>query len=559
MTILPLFLSTAACLCALASSPAQTVGGNGLDWFRAWTGPSSGGEFGSSVAGAGDVNGDGFEDVIIGEPFATVSGNYRAGSVWVYSTADGSLLHEFHGPGYKTMLGRSVAGVGDLDQDGFDDILVGMAGDTSSPYTNGAARVYSGRNGSILHEWIGPTDNCKFGYAVASAGDLDLDGVNDVLVGAPHTQVGSLVSAGSAFLLSGATGTLIQVWQGTRTAGLLGYSVASMEDLNGDLLPEILVGEPGNAWIQGRAFMYSGPTPIALHTFQANTSDDNFGMDIAPAGDVDQDGIADVIIGSPVDNNAIVTHAFVYSGSSGALLADIRSADPDDKFGFAVCGVGDIDEDGFDDVAVGAPEAGFTNTGTVSIYSVQKQQFLYTMSKPAHHGRFGHSISQVGDNYADGFAEFVVGSPTYEINGTNAVGKVTMGGNNPNLFSHTKEVSVSLGGRVQFDLKFPSWCAHNQYMILMSALGDGPTNFGVDVPLTMDKLLGDNVAGVYHVPSFHMHGVLDQIGTATGWIDIPAAHPGLQPGASFWVAAIAIRPLERPRHSSKSIRVDIVP
>lgn len=185
-------LTLAVLLPLAAFVPAQdTV--NSFEKRHTFDGPGIYADMGRSVAGAGDVNRDGYDDLIVGAPSASPGGMYAAGSCFVYSGKDGNLLWQFDGPAARTRLGTSVSGAGDVDDDGYPDVIVGLPP---------KAHVYSGSDGSQLWE-LSILQGGSLGWSVSGAGDANGDGNDDVIVGAPSVRVGADEDAGSAIVYSG--------------------------------------------------------------------------------------------------------------------------------------------------------------------------------------------------------------------------------------------------------------------------------------------------------------------------------------------------------------------
>jgi hypothetical protein len=151
--------------------------------------------FGAAVAGAGDVDLDGLDDVIAGAPDAQLG----AGQVVIHSGAAGAVIRTLNGAPPSDHLGASIATVGDFDLEGHPDHLIGAPGAGGGA---GAARIYSGQSGSVLFSFSHPTAGANFGYAVSAGKDVNNDGVTDVLVALPFSSPGGLLAAGETRVYS---------------------------------------------------------------------------------------------------------------------------------------------------------------------------------------------------------------------------------------------------------------------------------------------------------------------------------------------------------------------
>lgn len=258
-------------------------------------------DFGSAIAGLGDVNGDGIPDLAIGAESALDA----RGEVTVHSGADGTLLYSRHGTTSR-YFGNSLAALPDLDGDGVSELLVGARG---SPTFLGAAFVLSGATGDRILRFDGSYAEDRFGASVALLGDVDGDGVADLAVDAPG---GSLwYQTGAVSLFSGADGALLRV-----------------------------IAEPPG-----------------VHA--------SFGASVAGPGDVDGDGHADVLIGAPTYDVVVDSggRVYPYSGSDGALLLELGpESDEPEWFGHVVAPAGGVDGDGRPDLMVGAPNGGASSS-----------------------------------------------------------------------------------------------------------------------------------------------------------------------------------------------------
>ena len=191
-------------------------------------GAATGDEFGISVSGAGDVNGDGKAHFIGGAWAASPGGKNAAGSAYVYSGADGSLLYQKDGAATGDILGISVSGAGDVNRDGKSDFMVGAPGaDPGGRAGAGSVYVYSGADGSLLYQKDGAVAGDQLGSSVSTAGDVNGDGKTDFIVGAPNADPGGKADAGSVYVYSGADGSLIHQEDGAAAGDQFGGAVAS--------------------------------------------------------------------------------------------------------------------------------------------------------------------------------------------------------------------------------------------------------------------------------------------------------------------------------------------
>jgi hypothetical protein len=382
-------------------SDAQTITHVPLYTFH---GDSAGDEFGFSVSGAGDVNGDGLNDLVVGAV------GDRA--VRVISGSNGSLLHTFQGsPSDK--FGLSVSGAGDVNNDGHADIIF-SATDTDG---SGSARVHSGIDGSVIYTFEDDSPFDRFGESVGSAGDVNGDGYYDLIVGAALDDNNGLDS-GNARVLSGLDGSTLYTFDGNSAFDHFGNSVGSAGDVDGDGFADIIVGarlDDNNGSNSGSARVISGMDGSTLYTFNGNSAFDLFGESVNSAGDVNGDGLADLIVGSPgdSDNGFDVGSASVLSGADGSVLHRFNGDNASDNFGNSVSGAGDFNGDGLADLIVGAlrDDNNGSNSGSARIFSGIDGSTLYTFNGDTANDQFGTSVSNLGDVNGDGLADFAVGAP----------------------------------------------------------------------------------------------------------------------------------------------------
>ena len=310
---------------AVAPTFAQTITHVPLFTFDGGGSPSE--MFGASVSDAGDVNGDGFDDLIVGA-FGNANNGPDSGNARVFSGVDGSVLYNFYGDSILDRLGESVSGAGDVNGDGFDDLIVGVPFDDPNGGNSGSARVFSGADGSILYSFDGDSAGKFFGVSVSGAGDVNGDGFADLIVGAA-TDFDNGSDSGSARVFSGVNGAVLYNFDGDSAGDRFGTSVSGAGDVNDDGFDDLIVGAPNddnNGSRSGSARVFSGVDGSVLYTFDGDSGDHNFGISVSGAGDVNGDGVADFIVGanSGGANNGGYARLFVSQITTTVLLGDVN-------------------------------------------------------------------------------------------------------------------------------------------------------------------------------------------------------------------------------------------
>jgi hypothetical protein len=400
-------LSSCAALLLLAAlagaqSPAFTL-----------LGDADGDRFGGEVAGAADIDADGFPDLMAGAHWNDTNG-VHCGQIRVHAGPDGALLHEFLGDGFSDRLGVSCNSGGDVDGDGWPDVLGGAyQGDSGVGY----ARAFSGRTGDILHTWVGTEFIGQFAVSVCGPGDLDGDGLGEIVVGARRMDSSGGTDAGRVFVYRGGNWTAFHTWDGDGAFDEFGHDVADAGDIDGDGSSDVLVG----AWLDdlagvdaGSAQLRSGFTGAVLATLPGALPGDGFGWSVAGCGDVDGDGVPDVIVSAPHADPAGSSsgRAYVLSGANGATLHVFSGAVAADYLGYSVAGAGDVDSDGVPDLVVGVlrDDAGVSGGGSARLYSGATGSQLAALFGQSIADQFGKGVDAAGDSNGDGADDVVVGT-----------------------------------------------------------------------------------------------------------------------------------------------------
>jgi hypothetical protein len=302
--------------------------------------------FGFSVAGAGDIDGDGFGDVLVGSN-ANRNGEvalFRGGPNGIDPVAAATLTG---GPAF----GYAVSGAGDVDHDGFDDVVVGQ---WAADDDRGVVRLYRGSPDGLSTSGVelDPPVGGYFGWSVAGVGDVNGDGFADVAVGAWAAE-SAYVFAGSA---AGLVAAPLVTWTGAQ-GSQLGHAVAAAGDVDGDGAPDVLVSAPGAASLAGQVSVFLGgaaPADAPLVTWEGAGADAGFGEAIA-GGDLNDDGVVELLVGAPGlgDGSGSV---LAFHVDEGAAVEQVDGGEVDGRFGAAVAFLSD--REGGGDALIGAPGAG---------------------------------------------------------------------------------------------------------------------------------------------------------------------------------------------------------
>ncbi|MEQ6204688.1 Ig-like domain-containing protein [Sulfitobacter sp. HNIBRBA2951] len=498
------------------ASPNTDAFGNGIDLadldgsngFRI-NGIAGSDVSGQHVSNAGDVNGDGFDDIIIGARLADPGGEDASGQSYVVfgsaagfaadldlASLDGTNGFRLNGALQGNVSGQDVSAAGDINGDGIDDIVIGAPGLGFGAPNAGGAHVVLGTTAGFAADFdlvtldgsngfsvFGTTLNDLAGTAVSNAGDINGDGIDDLIIGAELADPGGVDAAGQAYVLFGASGGFaatqnVSALDGTNGFAIdgiaagdnVGSSVASAGDVNGDGIDDLVIGARGvnanGTNSAGAAYVVFGDTGgfsanLDLATLDGSngfvvngiTDFDSTGTSVSSAGDINGDGIDDLAIGAPAADpfgNPSAGEVYIVYGSTAGYAANLNlfALDANDGFvingvtgntGASVSGAGDVNGDGVDDVIVGAPFSsvvGSINFGQSYVVFGNNAGFGTNLNLADIDGTngfvingineqdlSGSSVSAAGDINGDGLDDLLIGAHYADPNGTANAGQ----------------------------------------------------------------------------------------------------------------------------------------
>ncbi len=383
---------------------------------------------GFAVADLGDLDGDGISDYAVGASNASYPGIPGRGRVTVHSGATGAVRLTLIGQRAGARFGWSIAGIGDVSGDGVPDFAVGSPFDDGNGFEAGRVDAFSGADGRRLWHVAGTSGwrsqgeirrhGSRLGMSIATVDDLDGDLVGEVVVGAPSAVEPSIAfELPRVWFLSGRTGTeWVRLWG----ADQWGYALTAVPDLDGDGRRELAVASPsashGPLVIAGMITVLSHAsmrtrTFVPYRSIPGTEAGDQLGRVMACPGDLDGDGVPELLChGLLEDEGFFVGHSVVEvrSLADGRLLRSTRRRSSASRFGSALAGLGDLNGDGVPEYAIAAPSGG--GNGQVEILDGATGSRLHLLAGSGGE-RLGYALASVGDVDGDGRRELLVGAP----------------------------------------------------------------------------------------------------------------------------------------------------
>jgi len=399
---------------------------------------------GTSVSSAGDVNGDGFDDIIIGAPYYS-NGESFEGAAFIYlgSTDGPSIIADFifESDQSESSFGLSVASAGDINGDGYDDILIGAPDFDNGESDEGVVFLHLGSPSgpSLTYDWMAESDQpyfTSFGKSVSSAGDINNDGFDDVIIGAPGFD-NPTINEGLVFAYYGSEDGLSTTpdWiaEQNQISSNFGFSVSEAGDVNGDSYDDIIIGAPyyDNGQVdEGAIFVYYGSaTGLSLDAIWVNESNQiysGYGNCVTQAGDINNDGFDDLLVAAYQFNNGLYHEgvAFLYLGTDSipSYTSDwfVESNDFGGVLGYLTGIAGaDINGNGFADIVAGswAYDNDQYDEGRVMVYyntdGILTSEPDWQKEGNIDSAFLGFSVANAGDVNGDGFEDVLIGAPLH--------------------------------------------------------------------------------------------------------------------------------------------------
>ena len=418
-------------LLPLSTSAAPPCSTRPTGWCiaRRFPGHVPRGELGFRFGEPLDVDGDGHADVAAGARFKLQQKTLQNGDAVVWSGATGAELRAWDGEWPDGLFGHWVLPVPDVSGDGLADVVIAAPHASFDGHMRGALFARSPKTGAEVWKRV-ETESENLGWDLTLAGDQDGDGHVDLFAGAPSEE------SGRVYLLSGKDGTVLRTYAPHDDGGSFGWYVARLDDLDGDRHPDLVVGAPsardaGGAMVGG-AWVLSAADGKELHRFRGTDKRGAFGAVVASVADMDGDGKRDIAVGAPATEDQTRTlpgELRIYSSATWKEVRHWTGSQPGELYGRMVVTAGDLDGDGVDDVAIGAPyhrRGKADKVGRVELRSGRTGAVLAELAGDEADCWFGWHIRRAPDPDGHGRPALLIGSLRHPVDGTVGVGVIDL-------------------------------------------------------------------------------------------------------------------------------------
>jgi hypothetical protein len=380
-------------------------------------GEAKGDQFSWIARNIGDVDGDKVADIVTSAPTFGANGQPTGpGRVYVFSGQHGELLWTQTGTAGEN-LGLGLEGAGDVNGDRIGDVIAGAPG-------SNRAYVYSGRDGRLLHTLAGSEPTEGFGRSAAGVGDVNDDGFADLIVGAPSNNAKGQ-GAGRVYVYSGKDGTELFVLDGEKAGDAFGSIVAGAK--TGKKTP-LLVGAPGAGTARpggtapGRVYVYDATSRTVKFRIEAESTGSALGsMFTSLVGDIDGDGVLDVYASDFTDaaKGPSTGRVYVHAGSDGRPFFQLTGEQAGDGFGIGSADIGDVNRDGYADLLIGAWQYSRVapSGGKVYLYSGKDGTVMRAITGRIAGETLGFDATGIGDIDGDGTTDLLITSSWSNVNG----------------------------------------------------------------------------------------------------------------------------------------------
>ena len=363
--------------------------------------------------------------VIIGNEYDDINGT-NSGAAYYYELNTLCYRGDLDGTVANEQYGRSIANIGDIDGDGYDDLLVGSPLSDSNGADAGAAKVISGQCSETLWDFLGKNAGDQAGGAVGCAGDYNSDGTNDFLIGAPRYDQTGKEDCGGVYVISGTDFSTLKTILGKKAGDRFGSSLSGGLDLTDDGVDDFAVGAPYSTSKKGKVYVIQGGDGSIAKVLKGENSGDRFGQAVAVAKKLDSSGPSDLLVGAPYNDEIESKGGAVYAFKGGSFdeIYTIYGTVKKAQLGATIAWAGKVDSDSKDDFVVGSPRYDHPSNsnkkklGLISMFSGKNGELMWSMRGSKADERLGSSLAGNGDFNCDGIFDVVAGSPRYTKNST---------------------------------------------------------------------------------------------------------------------------------------------